>query len=399
MHVKEVLSDTPIALLVGPRRVGKTTLAKKFTNVGYEFISFDNVTSLDAARTDPEGFVRGLNRVVIDEIQRAPDVLLSIKRSVDEVNQPGQFLLTGSANVLTLPRIADSLVGRMETIQMLPLAKSEIEGNSPSFLECLFEGEVPCVTNPIIGDELVSLVLSGGYPEMRARANERRRLDWARAYLTTALARDLHEIADVQKLTELPNFLRLVAEHSGQLINYAKFGASINVSHITSQRYIGLLEQIFLVKRLQPWFTSSLKRIVKTPKLHFLDSGLLSGALGLTAAKVKSDRNKFGAVLECFVLSEILKLISFSNLRITPHHYRNRDLREVDIVLERDDGAVVGVEVKSRATIRSGDFAGLKDLANTCGDRFVYGVVLYDGTDVVSFGERYAAVPLAALWH
>lgn len=397
-RAEEALADTPVVLIVGPRRAGKTTLVKKMREAGRTYITLDDQTVLEAAQSDPAGFIRGLDRAIIDEIQRVPELLLAIKKTVDEDYRPGRFLLTGSANVLTLPRITDSLAGRMETLQMLPLARAEIEGRTPTFLERLFEGKLQSQRKAIVGDDLVNAVLLGGFPEALARDSERRRQDWARSYLTSILTRDLRDIADVEKLIELPKFVRLLAEHSGQLVNYSQFGASINVSHKTGQRYVGLLEQVFLIAALQPWFTNALKRIVKTPKLHFLDSGVLATARALTFDRVKADRGTFGTLLESFVFSEVLKLMTASDLRLTPHHFRDRDMREVDIVLERDDGMIAGIEVKASATVKFGDFAGLRALAEACGDRFAFGVVLYDNTDVVPFSDRLIAAPLSCLW-
>lgn len=397
-RAKEALSDTPVVLIVGPRRAGKTTLVRKMAEAGRTYITLDDQTVLDAARSDPTGFIRGLDHAVVDEIQRAPDMLLAIKKTVDEDYRPGRFLLTGSANVLTLPRVADSLAGRMETIRMLPLARAEISGATPTFLERLFAGNLEGDIDTIVGDDLIRLALLGGFPEAISRNSERRRQDWARSYLTSVLTRDLRDIADIEKLTELPKFVRLLAEHSGQLVNYSQFGASINVSHKTGQRYVALLEQVFLVATLQPWFTNALKRIVKTPKLHFLDSGLLAAARGLSFDRVKANCELLGALLESFVFSEILKLMSASDMRLTPYHFRDQQMHEVDIVLERDDGMIVGVEVKASATVKSSDFAGLRTLAEACKKRFAYGVVLYDSADLVPFGERLAAAPLSCLW-
>jgi predicted AAA+ superfamily ATPase len=367
-------------------------------DAGRTYITLDDQTALEAAKSDPTGFIRGLDRAIIDEIQRAPDLLLAIKKTVDEDYRPGRFLLTGSANVLTLPRIADSLAGRMETIHMLPLARAEIEGRPSTFLERLFEGKPQSQRDAIVGDDLVQLVLLGGFPEAISRESERRRQDWLRSYLTSILTRDLRDIAEVEKLTELPKFVRLLAEHSGQLVNYSQFGSGINVSYKTGQRYVGLLEQVFLIATVQPWFSNSLKRMIKTPKLHFLDSGLLAMVRGLTFDRVKADRGTFGALLESFVFSEVMKLMTASDLRLTPYHFRDRETREVDIVLERDDGMVVGIEVKASATVKAGDFSGLRALAEASGDRFAFGVVLYDSADIVPFGDRLAAAPLSCLW-
>jgi predicted AAA+ superfamily ATPase len=397
-RAEEALTDTPVVLIVGPRRAGKTTLVRKMGGAGRNYITLDDQTTLDAAKSDPVGFIRGLDQAIIDEIQRAPDLLLAIKKTVDEDYRPGRFLLTGSANILTLPRVADSLAGRMETIQMLPLARAEVMGKTPRFLERLFDGKLKNNQAAIVGDDLTKLVLIGGFPEAISRDSERRSQDWARSYLTSVLTRDLRDIADIEKLTELPKFVRLLAEHSGQLVNYSQFGSSINVSHKTGQRYVALLEQVFLVATLQPWYTNALKRIAKTPKLHFLDSGVLATTRGLSFDRVKANRGEFGALLESFVFSEVLKLMTGSDLRLTPYHFRDQQMHEVDIVLERDDGMIVGIEVKPAATVKSGDFAGLRTLAEACNDRFAFGVVLYDSADFVPFGDRLAAAPLSSLW-
>lgn len=394
----EALLDTPVVLIVGPRRAGKTTLANQVGKAHRTYVTLDDQAALDAARTDPAGFVRGLSDATIDEVQRAPDLLLAIKRSVDGNYRPGRFLLTGSANVMTFPQVADSLAGRIETLRLLPLARAEIEGTSSTFLDRLFVGELGGKSDAIIDDELIRIVLQGGFPEALARNSERRRQAWGRAWLESVVTRDLRDVAQVGKSTDLTKFVRMLAEHSSRLTNYSQIGAGIDASHKTAQRYVKLLEQMFLVTTLQPWHTNRLKRIIKSPKLFFIDSGLLAATTGLTFAKIKGDRNQFGRLLETFALSEILKLIAVSEMHVTPYHFRDQQMREVDIVLERDDGMIAGIEVKSGATVRSNDFTGLKTLAAACRERFAYGAVLYDGTDFVPFGEQLGAVPISALW-
>jgi predicted AAA+ superfamily ATPase len=398
-RVKEALSDTPVVLIIGPRRSGKTTLARNMSDTGATYITLDDQTALGAAQADPVGFIRGLDRAIIDEIQRAPELLLAIKKSIDEDYRPGRFLLTGSANVLTLPQVADSLAGRIETIKMLPLAQAEILGRHPTFLTRLFESSLKVDHEPVVGEELISLVLAGGFPEAISRSTERRRQDWARAYLSSVLTRDLRDIADVARLSELPKFVRLLAEHSGQLVNYSQLGGGIGVSHKTGQRYVGLLEQVFLVDTLQPWFTNALKRIVKTPKVHFVDSGVLATSRGLTVDRVQQNKGEFGALLESFVYGEVVKLMTGSDLRLNAYHFRDQQMKEVDIVLERDDGTIAGIEIKASATVRSNDFGGLRTLAETCKDRFSCGIVLYDGEVVIPFSDRLSAVPLSCLWY
>lgn len=396
---KRCLATLALLWSSAPGRAGKTTFVQKVIKKRHTYLTLDDRTTLDAARTNPGGFVRELDYAAIDEIQRAPELLLAIKKSIDEDGRPGRFLLTGSANVLTLPRDADSLAGRMEAIHLLPLARAEILGRPPTFLESVFAGALSGQKKLALGSDLVELVLTGGFPEILEHTTERRRHDWGRSYLRSVLTRDLPDIADVERLTALPRFVRLLAEPSAQLVNYSEFGSGIDVSHKTSQRYVGLLEQVFLVSTLQPWHTNRIKRVIKTPKLHFLDTGLLASTRGLTSERIKVQRSLFVPVLETFVFAEITKLMSWSRLQLTPYHFRDTHAHEVDIVLERDDGHVVGVEVKANATVQSGDFSGIKRLADACGNKFAFGVVLYDGNQVVPFGDRLAAAPISCLWN
>jgi predicted AAA+ superfamily ATPase len=394
----EALGDTPVVLLAGPRRAGKTTLARSMSDAGRAYLTLDDQTTLAAARADPVAFVRGLDLAIIDEVQRVPELMLAIKKAVDDDYRPGRFLLAGSANVMTLPRVADSLAGRIETIKLLPLSRAEIVGCRPQFLDRLFGGNLPRPTDVIVGKPLVDLILAGGFPEALLRRSGRRRQDWVRSYLTSVLTRDLRDIADVEKLTELPRFVRLLAEHAGELVNYSEIGKGIGVNYKTAQRYVGLLEQIFLVASLPSWHTNAIKRIVKTPKLHFFDSGLLATSRGLTAERLSHDRGALGSLLETFVFAEIMKLLTWSDLQLAVYHFRDQDKSEVDLVLERDDGMVAGLEIKASATVTASDFAGIKMLAAACGAKFAYGVVLYDGDTVVPFGPRLAAAPLSCLW-
>ena len=397
-HARESLSDTPVVLIVGPCRAGKTSLVRKIGESSRTYMTLDDGTALDAAQSGPVGFLRGLDQATIDEIQRVPELLLAIKKTVDENYRPGRFLLTVSAKVMTLPRVADSLAGRIETLRMLPLARAEILGRTPTFLQQQFTGDFRDAHEAIVGDKLVRIALTGGALRpwfAKARGGGR---PGVRSWLESVLKRDLRDIAEAERLTELPRFVRLLAEHSGQLVNYSRFGSSISVSHKTGQRYVRLLEQIFLVATLQPWYTNALKRIAKTPKLLFLDCGLLAAARRLTFARIKADRRQFGALLESYVFSEILKLMTPSDMQLTPHRFRDQQMHEVDIVLDRDDGTIAGIEVNAAATARSSEFAGLRILAETIGERFAYGVVLYDNADIVPFGKKLAAVPISSPW-
>jgi len=287
----------------------------------------------------------------------------------------------------------------METLRLFPLCRAEIEGRSPCFLDQVFAGDVSAPNLVVVGDDLVEFILAGGFPEALKRPSPGRRRAWALAYLESVLMRDLREVAEIERLTELPRFVRLLAEHSAQLVNFTHFGSAIGVSYKTAQRYVGLLEQIFLVSVLRPWHTNAIKRLVKSPKLHFVDTGLLSVARGLGADEIRKDRAKLGGLLETYVYAEILRLRTTLEDPPQCFHFRDAKKAEVDLVLERRDGSLVGIEVKASATVSSADFNGLRKLARPAGDKFAFGAVLYDGEEVLPFGENLAAVPVSCLWN
>ena len=397
-RIRDALTDTRVVLLVGPRQSGKTTLAQKLAGEDMVFLTLDNATTLDAARTDPVGFVRGLDRAIIDEIQRAPDLLLAIKESVDNDPRPGRFLLTGSSNLMTLPRVADSLAGRMETVRLLPLAQSEILGKQPSFFGDAFSNKIPAIGEATVGNDLIELVLAGGYPESLARRTPARRERWYLDYVDAILQRDLQDVAQIEQAQQMPRLLRVLAQHAGQLVNYSGIGAPLGMNHITTRKYVSALESLFLTMTLSPWYTNELKRLIKTPKLHFLDSGLLAALRDLSLARLHSERELFGSLLETFVLAELLKLASWSDDRLEFAHFRDKQQNEVDIVVENRQGRVLGIEVKASATVTNSDFAGLRRLAEGCGDRFAMGLVLHDHDKIIPFSERMYAVPISSLW-
>jgi predicted AAA+ superfamily ATPase len=398
-RIRTSLSDTRVVLLSGPRQSGKTTLAQQIATDGRPFLSLDDATTLAAAQRDPTGFIRGLDHAAIDEIQRAPEVLLAIKQSVDADRRPGRFLLTGSANLMTLPRVADSLAGRMATIDLLPLSPAEIRGTPSTFLAGAFRGRTPKAGPAITGSDLVATVLAGGYPEALKRTSWPRRQEWHLDYVRAIVQRDVRDLAQIDRLSQMPRLLRILAQHSGQLVNYSGLGAPLGVSHPTMQKYVGLFEQLFLIRTLPPWFTNELKRLIKTPKLTFLDSGLLASLRGLTPARIAEDRGPFGALLETFVFAEALKLASWSDAGpFEFFHFRDKEQNEVDVVIENPDGQLIGLEVKAAASVNASDFGGLRKLAEAAGKRFVAGFVLYDHNQVVPFGDRLFAAPISSLW-
>jgi uncharacterized protein len=401
-RVEEALRDTPVVLLNGPRQAGKTTLVQQFAGPRRRYLTLDDPGTLLSAQEDPVGLIRGLDRAVIDEVQRAPRLLLAIKQSVDQDRRPGRFLLTGSANLMLVPGVADSLAGRMETLALLPLAGCEIHGAKGHWLDAIFAGSPPR-TSAGAGrrdtrDVLTRAVLGGGYPEAVARTDSRRRATWARQYVDALVQRDAREVASVDKLDHLSRLLRALAAVSGQLCNFSQLGGQVGLDAKTAGRYLAIFERMFLLRRVAPWSANRLARIVKTPKVHFLDSGLLSSLTGLTDAVAARERSRFGLALESHVFGELLKLASWSDDDYEVLTYRDKDQVEVDFVVENRAGIVAGVEVKSAASVGRDDFAGLRRLATLAGSKFAAGVVLYDGVETLPVGDRLWAVPLSTLW-
>ena len=397
-RIRLALQDTRVVLLAGPRQAGKTTLAKKMAGRNRQFRTLDNPTVLAAAQTDPVGFIQDADCMVIDEVQRAPGLLLAIKQSVDEDPRPGRFLLTGSANLMMLPKVADSLAGRMTVLDLLPFSAAELTREPGRFLAQVFKGALPEAVDSLGRKDLQELVLTGGYPEACAKTTWQRRQAWHLEYAKATVDRDVRDIAQVNKLRELPRLLRALAHHSGQLINHSKVSASLGLTNVTAQRYTSIFEQLYLLRPLPAWGGGGLARLTRTPKLHFLDSGLLAALRGVTPVSLAENRTEFGAVLETFVFSELLKQASLAESRFEFSHFRDKEQHEVDIVIEDDSLGVVGIEVKAASTVTSKDFSGLRLLAEATGKRFRSGLVLYDGKDTLPFGPRLWAAPISSLW-
>lgn len=398
-RIAEALQDTPVVLLAGPRQAGKTTLVRKIAvQQGLRYQTMDDELSLLSAREDPVGMIRSMDRAVIDEIQRAPQLLLAIKKSVDEDRRPGRFLLTGSAKLMALPTVADSLAGRMETLSLLPLSQSEIESRSANWIDSAFAGRILMTGQAALGSDLVDRVLRGGYPEAISRPSSRRRVAWARQYIDAIIQRDVRELAAIEKLDQLPRFLRALAQTAGQMCNYSQLGAQVGLDGKTASRYAVVLEQMYLLKRINVWARNRLNRVIKTPKLQFIDSGLLAALLDLGAEEVQQNRARFGKVLETFVFAELLKHTTTADDDYELMYYRDADKFEVDVIIENTVGQLVGVEIKASATVKQSDLRGLKKFAGLAGGQFKMGVLLYDGTETMPLGDGIWAAPLSSLW-
>lgn len=398
--ITQAMADARAVALLGPRQAGKSTLARALAAgpLPADYLTLDDEGTRSLAAADPQGFVGGLGRrTILDEIQRAPRLLLAIKSRLDRDNTPGQFLLTGSANLRRIPTVADALPGRVDYLTLWPLTQGEIRGRREDFLARLFAGEIPMVADAPAGrGEYADILLAGGFPEalMRSGASRGRFFD---SYVTSIVERDVADTSRVQDPTSVGTLLRLVTARSGSLARYDALARDAGVDGKTAKAHLDVLERLFLLRIRPPWHVNLGRRQVKAPKLYIADPGLLAALLGGDARRLREDGDFAGALFETFVATELERHASWSPEPLRFWHYRE-DTREVDVIVERPSGEIVAVEVKASATVGAHDFRGLVHLRESVGRRLRGGVVLYAGEHTLPFGERLWALPLQALW-
>ncbi len=399
--VVEALSEARAVCLLGARQSGKSTLARAIAAREHpaEYLTLDDEATRRAALEDPTGFIaRVSGPAVIDEVQRAPDLMLAIKERLDTNNARGQFLLAGSANILTLPSIADALPGRVDYVRLWPFSQGELEGRRESFIDRLLAGEIPHIDDAPVGREAYAArIVTGGFPDAQDR-RARGRARFFESYVASILGRDLQDLADVRDPAGIGRLLALLATRSASLVNSRALAGELGIDHKTVTSHTRILENLFLLTRLAPWHTNLGSRQIKTPKIHLTDTGLLAHLTNLSAERLAAESTLAGPIFETFAAMELARQRDWAQTQPSLFHYRDKQQREVDIILELGSGEVAGVEIKTAAGVKAKDFAGLRHLRDQLGPRFTAGVVLYTGKRTLSFGERLAAVPLSGLW-
>ena len=398
--VIDAVGEARVVALLGPRQSGKTTLVRALASgsLAADYLTLDDEPVRSLALGDPAGFAAGLKaRTVIDEVQRAPDLLLAIKSRVDRDDTPGQFLLTGSANLRRIPSIADALPGRADYLTLFPFTQGEIAGRPEHFLETLLAGRAPSVSGAPTGrGPYVDRIVTGGFPEA-ARRSPAARTRFFNGYVESIVDRDVADAGRVRDVQSVGTLLRLVAARSGSLARYDALGRDAGIDGKTAKSHVDVLERLFLVRVRRPWHTNLGKRQVKAPKLYIADPGLMASMVGADARRVREDDGLAGALFETFVAVELERQASWMASPISFWHYRDGE-REIDIMIEAPSGEVVGIEVKAGATVRPPDFSGLAQARERLGARFRCGIVLYSGEQTLPFGDRLWAIPLVALW-
>jgi uncharacterized protein len=399
--IEIALGDTRVVVIIGARQVGKSTLAKlstaSFPNVVTRRL--DRPSDLSAARQDPESFVVHDGLLVIDEIQREPELILPIKARVDESDRPGQFLLTGSARLMGLRSLPDSLIGRSETIELWPFSQGELETTVETFVDVTFAPDaVPPVRSNLTKTDYLARAIQGGYPEATKRSGSRR-TKFFDAYISDLIDRDITQLSEIQRRPDLHRLFALLAARMATPLSIQNVSEDLVLPKSTVDRYVTLLEEVFVVKRIPGWATSATKRATQRSKLVFVDSGLGAHLLGFRTPGQTNTEPLVGPLLENFVIGETLRQATWAETVVRAYHYRDRDAREIDLVLESGNGSLVCFEVKAGVTVRAEDFRHLSFLRDTLGDRFHRGVVLHSGPETLHFGDRMVAMPISALWH
>jgi len=403
-HLTEPIADAMgyarVVALLGPRQAGKSTLVRRLARerLAADYISLDDEPVRALASGDPVGFIAACGRcTVIDEIQRAPELLLAIKSRVDRDSTRGQFLLTGSANLRRIPTVSDALPGRVDYLTLWPLTQGELKGTSETFLQRLLSGKAPTVLDASPGrHEYAEMMLAGGFPEAHERPLAARSPFFAN-YVASIVDRDVVDTSRVQDPASVGTLLALLAARSAGLARYDALARDVGVDGKTVKAHLDVLERLFLIRIRRPWHVNLGSRQVKAPKLYVSDTGLLGALVGADVARVSSDDAFAGSLFETFVATELERQASWLAEQLTFWHYREGN-REVDVIVERPSGEIAGIEVKASATVRPRDFSGLRHLRERVGGRMVAGVVLYAGAQTLPFGPDMWAVPLPALW-
>lgn len=396
------LTDTRVVVINGARQAGKSTLARQVAagRSHVEVRYLDQAAVRAAAEADPALFVRHEGLLVLDEVQRVPDLLLSIKHEVDTDPRPGRFLLTGSARLLAMKGIPDLLPGRSETVELWPLSQGEIDLEPDGFVDAVFEhgSELPATESPLRREDYLARALRGGYPEAVRRADLGRRARFFESYVTDLINRDVRQVSEIERPADMRRLVNLMAASMATTAVPNAFANRLRLPASTVKRYLDLLELLYVAHRVPAWSTNLTTRAVATPKLLMVDTGLAGHLAGMSLKRARHPTAPVGQVIENFVLSELARQLTWAEEPVRMYHYRDRDNQEVDAVLERASGEVVAVEVKAAETVRAGDFAGIKHLQRRLGEQLHAGIVLYAGGQPLPFGDRLRALPISTLW-
>ncbi|HXF90932.1 MAG TPA: ATP-binding protein [Candidatus Nitrosotenuis sp.] len=393
-HIASVLQDTPIILISGPRQCGKSTLASEFSD---HHATLDDYSVLDSIRSDPEGYLkarlmeRKMSPFILDEAQLAPELFRPLKKLIDLDKKPGMMILTGSANILSWEKMPDSLVGRMESIELFPFSLSEVSEVQSNWIDGIFDGgEISeLFQTKVAKEDYEYFLMSSGFPEAFARRDPHRREDWLRNYVHALIERDARTLGNIESPGHLHKLMIFLSNQIGSTVNQTNIAQQVGISRPTMSKYLSYLELLYLITFVHPWHRNLNKRLVKTPKIYLNDTGILR--------YFRPDSAQTGTLVEQHVLCELKKQISFSRSKPRLYFYRTLEGAEVDFILEHRNGQLIGIEVKSTQQISQSTFKNLISFKKDNEHQFLKGLVFYNGDSILPFGPNLFAIPLRCL--
>ncbi len=398
-NIKLALKTRRAVILSGSRQCGKTTTSKTLINKQSIYRTLDDTTLLQAAENDPQGFIElSKGTMIIDEVQRVPQLITAIKKAVDENTRYGQYLLTGSVNIQTLPTIKESLAGRVKKIRLRVLTTGEILRKKPNFLNRLKNQDF--VNNSGYNKEKISeIIFKGGFPEPLSYRKQSDRVSWYKDYIDTIIEYDLKDIANIKRQDSLKELTAIIASYSSKFIDKSKITSSMGIANQTLDSYLGVLENTYLTDKLHPWLKTDYERVNKQSKYFITDTGLMAALLNWKAQDLLLDTDKSGKIFETFVYNQLIALVELQNNQYELYHYRDREKREIDFIIQDNESNIYGIEVKSGSSVTKDQFKHLKWFReNLAKNKSFTGIVLYTGEHVVSFGENMFAIPMNNLW-
>jgi len=404
--VYELLEDFRVVAINGPRQSGKTTLSKEISKeLGMNYYTFDNEATKLTAQNNPKPFIEQLSKIpsVIDEIQMVPEIISALKISVDEKNQSGMFLLTGSADLFKMSSIKESLAGRMVSISLFPLSYFELNGSSENVIDMLFNGDIQSFNfKKMSYEKMIEQITTGGFPSVQGKS-ARSQESWFESYIEARIEKDLSLVKKIsqENKSEINKLLRILASMTSNLLKYSSLAKHLNIKDMTVKSDIEILEALFLVKRLNPYFTNRGKREIKAPKIQFIDTGLVAHLVDVDAETlILKEREMLGNLVENFIYTEFLKHSTYAKKSTKIYHYRDGDY-EVDLVLEQKNSKIVAIEVKSSATIKTEYTRGLVKLAQNAKENFLEGYIFYGGDEILPIskdGYTFWCIPFGVLF-
>lgn len=399
--IKSALNNRRVVILSGSRQCGKTTTSKVMADKNSIYRTLDDSTLLQAAKNDPLGFVKlskGVGTMIIDEIQRVPELITAIKKNVDENTRYGQYLITGSVNIQTLPTVKESLAGRVKKIRLRPLVQGEILKKEPKFLNRIKNQNF--VNNTNFDKEKISeIIFKGGFPEPLNFKDNSERISWYKDYINTVIEFDLHDIANIKRHDNLKELVSIIASYSSKFIDKSKIASAMGVANQTLNSYLAVLENTYIIDKLSPWLKTDYERVNKQSKYFITDTGLMASVLNWKPDELLIDADKSGKIFETFVYNQIITQVELEGNEYELYHYRDREKREIDFILQDINNNIYGIEVKAGSSVTKDQFKHMKWFKeNLAKDKSFTGIVLYTGEHVIPFGENMIAVPMNNLW-